>query len=353
MAYSVGHCIKNCHATGQLEDWTHYTLTLDVVTAVACAVLGALLLSGALYFSPNTLWINFTAEIAWIGIAFAAVIAAVDTATLLIHFLRTQPAPTDKISSKVTLQQKPATLIGDAHHTPTQQCRLASPEKDPRELIISTPQLTLTTLEIDQASAVSHHQILGELYLGNCTTLLTLSEATHNMPNIPFTTVVTVCPISDLLHAQPVLTPSGPMIGLRLQIANVSWHYVGKSVHDDPEFWPILVHDCTFPKSPLTIQGGVDTPLHKEKSQIIENTPVREWFEPIFLELDAAVCGDKKALVHCFAGRSRSATLISAYLIRRFRVSTQEAVAFLQSKRACVEPKFIEHLEIYAQDLTS
>ena len=43
-------------------------------------------------------------------------------------------------------------------------------------------------------------------------------------------------------------------------------------------------------------------------------------------------------LVHCFAGVSRSATLVIAYLMRVNRKSFEENLSYVKSRRQCIEP---------------
>lgn len=43
-------------------------------------------------------------------------------------------------------------------------------------------------------------------------------------------------------------------------------------------------------------------------------------------------------LVHCQAGVSRSASVVTAFLIKKFKVSFKVALKFVQSKRKVVNP---------------
>ncbi|KAF9463804.1 protein-tyrosine phosphatase-like protein [Collybia nuda] len=54
-------------------------------------------------------------------------------------------------------------------------------------------------------------------------------------------------------------------------------------------------------------------------------------------------------LVHCLRGVSRSATVVAAYLMATRRLSYQEAVDFIKSRRPMVNPNpgFIRQLELY------
>lgn len=43
-------------------------------------------------------------------------------------------------------------------------------------------------------------------------------------------------------------------------------------------------------------------------------------------------------LVHCQAGVSRSASVVIAFIIKKFKVDFTEALSFVQSKRKAVNP---------------
>ena len=55
---------------------------------------------------------------------------------------------------------------------------------------------------------------------------------------------------------------------------------------------------------------------------------------------------DQKILVHCYAGRSRSAALVLYYLIREHNYSLEDALVYLKSKRPLVNlnQKFIDEI---------
>ena len=55
-------------------------------------------------------------------------------------------------------------------------------------------------------------------------------------------------------------------------------------------------------------------------------------------ELDAALAGGTRCLVHCAAGMSRSASLCAAYLVRSEGVTAAEAVKRVREKRQSVNP---------------
>ena len=68
---------------------------------------------------------------------------------------------------------------------------------------------------------------------------------------------------------------------------------------------------------------------------------------------DALRDKNAKVLVHCVKGVSRSASVISAYLIARHGWTTDQAVNYVQSKRMNAQPNrgFISQLEEYARSL--
>ncbi|XP_054153561.1 dual specificity protein phosphatase 22-like [Oppia nitens] len=58
---------------------------------------------------------------------------------------------------------------------------------------------------------------------------------------------------------------------------------------------------------------------------------------------------DRGVLVHCRAGISRSATLVTAFLMKRYRLPYSEAIRVVRSKRPSVNPNagFVTQLQLY------
>ena len=73
-----------------------------------------------------------------------------------------------------------------------------------------------------------------------------------------------------------------------------------------------------------------------------------------FIEDALSGSPDAKVYVHCMAGRSRSATVVAAWLIatKRYRLH-RDAIAFLQGRRSVVQPNagFVEQLARLEQEL--
>ena len=61
----------------------------------------------------------------------------------------------------------------------------------------------------------------------------------------------------------------------------------------------------------------------------------------------------ENCLVHCKLGISRSAAVVIAYLIKYYKLSTDEAVDFVKSKRTSIKPNdgFMRQLYTYEKML--
>jgi predicted protein tyrosine phosphatase len=62
-------------------------------------------------------------------------------------------------------------------------------------------------------------------------------------------------------------------------------------------------------------------------------------FEAIFDKIDQARSNNEALLIHCVEGKSRSVSVLIAYLINRCHVTFEEAVTFIQNIRPQAEPK--------------
>lgn len=62
---------------------------------------------------------------------------------------------------------------------------------------------------------------------------------------------------------------------------------------------------------------------------------------------------NNKVFIHCICGVSRSATILTAYLMRKNNWSRDETIEYLQSKRSVVDPNdgFRKQLSIYEETL--
>lgn len=63
--------------------------------------------------------------------------------------------------------------------------------------------------------------------------------------------------------------------------------------------------------------------------------------------IDSYLQDNKKVLVNCFAGVSRSSTIVIAYIMYKYKLTLEEAYQFVKSKRYIINPNpgFIHQLK--------
>jgi len=212
------------------------------------------------------------------------------------------------------------------------------------------------------------NQIIGGLYLGNDGKFVEIVPVTLTKKGVPLDTTnpnkfecaLSVCSYTRMVRAIPDLgNYTAEHIDASLKGKNIEWVQMGRAIPDDKMAWTDLVFNATFPDSELA-QREIEIPrdsqepehvaLRSEKRAIVEQTPVKKWFERAFAILDRAVLG-KKTLVNCHWGASRTGALVAAYLINRYDVTPEQAIAFLRTKRNCINPKCVADLKAYAQKL--
>ncbi|XP_008807219.2 dual specificity protein phosphatase 1B-like isoform X2 [Phoenix dactylifera] len=83
------------------------------------------------------------------------------------------------------------------------------------------------------------------------------------------------------------------------------------------------------------------------------DTNLQEYFDECFSFIDEAKRAGGGVLVHCFAGRSRSVTIIAAYLMKKYQMSLSHALSLVRSKRPQIAPNrgFMTQLENYGKSL--
>ncbi len=75
-------------------------------------------------------------------------------------------------------------------------------------------------------------------------------------------------------------------------------------------------------------------------------------FNNAYAFIQSAINENKSVLIHCVYGVSRSVTLASGYLMRRYNMSLYEALVLIKSKRPQAQPikEFITILNSYFDD---
>jgi protein-tyrosine phosphatase len=134
---------------------------------------------------------------------------------------------------------------------------------------------------------------------------------------------------------------------------------------------------------PFLFLGSVGAAMHKvslQESGITHVLAVADGIKPRFPELFTYKCIDfldlgtadllgilpecfdyieqaqalgGKVLLHCFAGKSRSASVCIAYVMRNSRISLLEAFRYVRERRNCAMPNtgFMKQLKIYEESL--
>lgn len=81
----------------------------------------------------------------------------------------------------------------------------------------------------------------------------------------------------------------------------------------------------------------------------IEEENILPEIEKMVPQIHEELLNKKGVLVSCVKGRSRSCTIVAAYLIKYHHMSTDEAIEFIKSKRSQIEPNpsYLISLKIY------
>jgi len=69
-----------------------------------------------------------------------------------------------------------------------------------------------------------------------------------------------------------------------------------------------------------------------------DNVPIINYFEEGIQFIQDALQSGASILVHCAAGVSRSATMVIAYIMKKEKMLTEQALALVRSKRSIVYP---------------
>ena len=74
-----------------------------------------------------------------------------------------------------------------------------------------------------------------------------------------------------------------------------------------------------------------------------------DYFEICNDYIDQALENNNKVLIHCMAGKSRSVTILCAYIIKKFGMNVKNCLKSIKNKRDIIEPNqgFIKQLEEY------
>ncbi len=85
----------------------------------------------------------------------------------------------------------------------------------------------------------------------------------------------------------------------------------------------------------------------------VKTANLAQHFDETNAFIDDGISNGDLVLVHCHAGISRSVTLVIAYLMWKYKIGVDEAIAFVKSKRSVIRPNdgFRKQLEIYSRSI--
>lgn len=115
----------------------------------------------------------------------------------------------------------------------------------------------------------------------------------------------------------------------------------------------ITVIVCALPTLPLPLK------TYKERGFAVLHIPIDDspqvnigkWFDDVSDFIMAHRLMNRKTLVNCHAGISRSSTLVTAYIMNLFQCDESRALSFIRDKRSCVMPNhgFLRQLIQYGK----
>ncbi|XP_021688953.1 dual specificity protein phosphatase 1 isoform X2 [Hevea brasiliensis] len=84
-----------------------------------------------------------------------------------------------------------------------------------------------------------------------------------------------------------------------------------------------------------------------------EDSNLRQYFDECFNFIDEAKRQGGGVLVHCFVGRSRSVTIVVAYLMKKHGMSVSQALEYVRNRRPQAAPNsgFISQLLDFEKSL--
>jgi protein-tyrosine phosphatase len=87
--------------------------------------------------------------------------------------------------------------------------------------------------------------------------------------------------------------------------------------------------------------------------QDIKTENLKNEFDKTYNFIDDAVNKKENVLIHCRAGKSRSPTILAAYLMKKYDVTSEEALEHLKQHRKIIKPNsgFRKQLDDYEEDL--
>jgi hypothetical protein len=113
------------------------------------------------------------------------------------------------------------------------------------------------------------------------------------------------------------------------------------------------VHNDTFQKYNIkhVVSVMTDAPQLNINQKIIpvldtKDQYISQYFESAYEFIESAIQNNENVLVHCYAGISRSSTIVASYIMKKFNMNFTDAIALIKSKRHIVSPNFYFYGEL-------
>jgi dual specificity phosphatase 12 len=100
-------------------------------------------------------------------------------------------------------------------------------------------------------------------------------------------------------------------------------------------------------------QYPFDFNYERSKLRDTEDENIIKEFERLLPIIHTEIINKRGVLVHCYYGRSRSASIVAAYLIFYHHMTTDEALDFIRSKRSQIDPNpgYIQQLRQFEEQV--
>lgn len=104
------------------------------------------------------------------------------------------------------------------------------------------------------------------------------------------------------------------------------------------------------------VNVSVDLPMPFDDIQYLRvpihdsHVSIKQYFQETFDFIDAGLKNGEGVLVHCYAGISRSPTIVCAYLMKRYELSHDRALLVIRSKRCIVDPNFFFCIQLFGYE---
>jgi predicted protein tyrosine phosphatase len=88
----------------------------------------------------------------------------------------------------------------------------------------------------------------------------------------------------------------------------------------------------------LDFQGGARFKYLKISIPDSPKIIITDYFPTAFKFIEDAITNEGKVLVHCFAGKSRSASIVIGYLMKTLKMKCNDTMKLIATSRPCIEP---------------